>query len=171
MSKEIIAMLVMGGFNLIGLVIVGYGLRDIYRAWRTTTWEKTPGRLVEASIDETIRKSSKSSRRAFEVKTTYEYDVCGRPFQGTNIALSYSSTNEREDHEKLLDTLQAIPSLNVFYDPLRPEKSTLVPGIDGGTFALLALGIMWMAVTVGITGMMLLIQGGDPQLIQSITMG
>lgn len=171
MSKDTIAMLVMGGFNLIGLVIVGYGLRDIYRAWRSNSWEKTGARLIEASIEETVRKNTKSNRHVFEVKATYEYDVCGRPFQGTNIASSYIPTNEREDHEKLLDTLNSIPSLNVYYDPLRPEKCTLVPGFDGGTFSLLALGIMWLAVTVGITGMILLIQGGDPELIQSISMG
>lgn len=171
MSKEIIAMLVMGGFNLIGVVIVGYGLREFFRAWRTTSWEKTAGRLVEATVDETVRKSNKSSRHVFEVKATYEYDVCGRPFQGGNITQSYIATSEREDHDKLLNTLNSIPSLNVYYDPLRPEKCTLVPGIDGGSFSLLALGIMWLAVTVGITGMILLIQGGDPGLIQSISMG
>lgn len=171
MSKEMIAMLVMGGFNLIGLVIVGYGLRDLLRGWQTTSWEQTPGRLVEATIEETQRKSSKSDRQVFQVKATYEYDVCGRPFQGENIALSYLSTSEQADHQTLLNTLKSIPSLNVYYDPLRPEKCTLVPGIDGGTFTLLALGIMWLAVTVGMTGMFFLIQGGDPELIQSISMG
>ncbi|QDU78295.1 hypothetical protein Pan97_53800 [Bremerella volcania] len=171
MSKEIIALLVMGGFNLIGVVIVGYGLRDLYRAWRSSSWEKVSGRLIEASIEETTRKSSKSSRRVYEVKATYEYDVCGRSYQGNRISQSYIPTHERAEHDLLLDTLNSIPSLNVYYDPLHPEKCTLVPGVDGGTFTLLALGIMWLAVTVGITGMILLIQGGDPQLIQSISIG
>ncbi|MEW4563863.1 DUF3592 domain-containing protein [Bremerella sp. JC770] len=171
MSKEIIAMLVMGGFNLIGLLIVGYGLRDIYRAWRSTAWEKTTGRLIDASIEESVRKSSKSNRRVFQVKATYEYDAGGRPLQGTNIAQSYIETSAREDHDQLLETLNSIPSLNVYYDPLRPEKCTLVPGIDGATFTVLALGVMWLAATIGITGMILLIQGGDPELIQSISMG
>lgn len=171
MSKEVIAMLVMGGFNLVGLAIIGYGLRDLYRAWQTRFWEKTSGSLVEASIEETERTNDKSHRRVFEVKTTYAYDVCGRPFQGTTIAPSYIPTSEQDDHENLLNTLKSIPSLNVYYDPLRPEKCTLVPGIDGGTFALLIIGIMWLAVTLGITGMILLIQGGDPDLIQSISMG
>ncbi|PQO31098.1 hypothetical protein C5Y96_12125 [Blastopirellula marina] len=171
MSKEIIAMLVMGGFNLIGLLIVGYGLRDLYRAWQTCSWEKTAGRLIEACIDEKTRTNNKSHRSVFEVKTTYTYDVCGRPFEGTSIAPSYIPTSEQNDHEKLLNTLKSLPSLNVYYDPLRPEKCTLVPGVDGGTFALLTIGIMWLAVTLGITGMIFLIQGGDPDLIQSISMG
>jgi len=171
MSKEIIAILFMVGFNLIGLVIVGYGLRDIYRAWRSNSWEKTMGRLTEATIEETFRKTSKSSRRAYEVKATYEYDAGGMPLQGNNIALSYIETSEREDHEHLLETLKSMPSLNVYYDPVRPEKCTLIPGFDGGTFSTLTLGIMWLAATIGITGMVLLIQGGDPELVQSISMG
>lgn len=171
MTKEIIAMLVMGGFNLIGLVMVGFGLRDIYRAWRTTFWEKTSGSLVDATVEETIRKGSKSSRRVYEIKATYAYDVGGRPYQGDNISHSYYATSDSSEHETLLQTLQSIPRLNVFYDPLKPEHSTLIPGIDQGTFTLLALGAMWLAVTLGITGMILLIQGGDPELIQSITMG
>jgi len=171
MSKETIIMLVMGGFNLLGLVIVGYGLRDIFQAWRSTTWVKTAGRLTEASVEESVRKNSKSSRRVYEVKATYQYDAGGRPLEGTTIAQSYISTSERDDHDKLLHALQSIPSLNVYYDPLRPEKCTLVPGIDGGTFSLVAIGVMWLAVTLGITGMIVLIQGGDPGLIQSISMG
>lgn len=171
MSIDIIAMLVMGVFNLLGILIVGYGLRDVYRAWQTCSWEKTSGRLVEASLEETACTNAKSHRCIYEVKTTYAYDVSGRPFQGKTIAPSYLPTSEQVHHEKLLNTLKSVPSLNVYYDPLRPEKCTLVPGMDGGTFALLTIGIMWLAVTVGITGMIYLIQGGDLDLIQSISMG
>ncbi|MBA2113520.1 DUF3592 domain-containing protein [Bremerella alba] len=171
MLKETIVVLVMGGLNLIGLLIVGYGLRDLINAWRTTAWEKTSGRLTEATIEETVQKSSKAKRRVFEVKATYDYDVGGRPFQGNNITQSYIATSERDEHESLLDALRCIPSLNVYYDPLRPEKSTLIPGIDGGAFSRLAMGTMWLAATVGISGMILLIQGGDPELIRSISMG
>lgn len=171
MTKQIIATLVMGGFNLAGLVIIGFGIRTLVRAWRTTTWQKTTARLLEASVEETVQTSNKRNRLAYEVQVKYEYDAGGRPLNGTTIAHSYMATHQRDQHDQLLETLKSIPHLTVYYDPLEPEKCTLVPGVDGGSFFGLAIGIMWLAVTAGLTGMMLLIQGGDPELIRSISVG
>ncbi|MHC2068868.1 DUF3592 domain-containing protein [Bremerella sp. T1] len=169
--KEIIAALMMGGFNLIGLVIVGFGLRDLYVGWRSRSWEKTSGRLTDAIVEESVQKSSKSRRTVYEVIATYEYDAGGRPQQGNTIAFSYGPTSEREEHRLLQESLKQMPHLTVFYDPLRPEKSTLLPGIDSGMFTLVALGAMWLSVTVGITVMFFLIQGGDPELVRGIAAG
>ncbi len=171
MTKEIIVFTVMGGLNLIGLLIVGCGIRDIFTAWRTLSWEKTSGKLVEVDIEEIKRTHNRRSHLVYEVKATYQYDAGGRPLTGHNITRSYLATDDREEHTRLLQTLKSIPSLTVYYDPLAPEKCTLVPGLDGGTFFSLVVGIMWLAATAGITGMILLIQGGDPELIRSISMG
>ncbi len=171
MSDRTIVILVLGVLNLAGVLIVLRGLWDVYSAWITTHWEKVPGQLTSVTIDETVRKSNKTRRKVYEVKATYQYDVCGRPYQGEKIAPSYIATSDQQDHQDLLDWLNSARSLSVFYNPQHPEQSVLLPGVDRGMFSTIAVGLIWLAVTVGITGMFYLIHGGDPALIQSIAAG
>lgn len=171
MSDQTIVILVLGTLNLFGVLIVLRGLWDVYSAWRTSFWERVPGQILNATIEETIHKNSKSRNKVYEVKTTYQYDVYGRPYQGEKIAPSYIATSDQQDHQNLLDWLNSTGTLSVFYNPNHPEQSVLLPGVDRGMFSTASVGLIWLAVTGGITGMFYLIHGGDPALIQSIAAG
>lgn len=171
MSDQAIAALVLGVLNLIGVLIVLRGLWEVYYGWRTSHWEKVPGQITSAVLEETVRKNNKNSRKLYEVKANYHYDVCGRPYQGETIAPSYVATSNQQEHRDLLDWLNSASSLQVFYNSQNPEQSVLLPGIDRGMFATAMVGIIWLSVTGGITGMFYLIHGGDPALIQSIASG
>ncbi|PQO36600.1 DUF3592 domain-containing protein [Blastopirellula marina] len=171
MSDQTMVILVLGMLNLFGVLIVLRGIWDVYSAWRTSFWERVPGQITSATIEEKVHKNSKSRSKVYEVKTTYQYDVYGRPYQGEKIAPSYIATTDQLDHQNLLDWLNSAGSLSVFYNPNHPEQSVLLPGIDRGMFSTISVGLIWLAVTGGITGMFYLIHGGDPALIQSIVGG
>lgn len=171
MSDQTIVILVLGTLNFVGVLIALRGMWDVYSAWCTSYWERAPGQIVSATIEETIQKNSKSRRKVYQVKTTYEYDVYGRPYQGEKIAPSYIATSDQPDHQNLLDWMNSADTLNVYYNPNYPEQSVLLPGVDRGMFSTASVGLIWLAVTGGITGMYYLIHGGDPAFIQSIAAG
>ena len=156
--------------NAGALAVLLRGFWEVYRAWQTSQWETTPGQIARAEIEETVRKSSKQRRRVYQVKAQYQYDVCGKAYTGETITKSYCESSEREEHQHLLDWLNKAGSVQVFYDPLRPEQSVLVPGIDRGSFSTVAIGVMCLAITAGLTGMYCLVYGDDPSLIQNIVM-
>ena len=168
MTSEVIAAMFLIPLNLVGLAVMGFGLRDVYRGWKTTSFERAPGKLIDAEVKTTVRRNSKSSRTVHQVELTYAYHAGGRPCEGTVVASSYSPTPNRHDHERLLQWLQSTPQFNVFYDPLNPEKCVLVPGVDRGMFSLIALSGLLLSITLGITAIFYLISAGDPVLVQNL---
>lgn len=156
--------------NLGALAVLLRGFWEVYQAWQTTHWKTVPGQLTTAEIEKTEHKSSKNRRQVYQVKAQYQYDVYGKTHVGETIATSYIPSSELEEHQELLDWLNHAGSVQVFYDPLRPQQSVLVPGIDRGSFSMVSIGVLCLAITGGLTGMYCLIYGNDPSLVQNIVM-
>ncbi|GAA4430864.1 DUF3592 domain-containing protein [Bremerella cremea] len=168
MTSDIIAALILVPLNLGALYVLGYGLRDLYRGWQSTRYERAPGKLIQSEVKETVHKNRRSSRTVHQVELKYEYMAGGRPYEGTVIAPSYCPTQDRQDHEDLLEWLKSTPQFTVFYDPVVPERSVLIPGVDLGMLSQIAIGVLLLSITLGIAIGYFLIAAGDPGLVHDL---
>ena len=111
------------------LIVVGVvllvGAGALYYMARTSKrWSQADGRIVSASINETV---GESTSRGYRVFVRYEYDVGGRVLKGDRIQFGDSlfgwhPASSREPYRLGFKPGQAV---TVYYDPAHPERCTL----------------------------------------------
>ncbi|MBI1248811.1 DUF3592 domain-containing protein [bacterium] len=155
-------------FLLIAMACVIYSMRQLITGWRSLKWSSVPGVFVDGRIEKTEHRSKNGNKTFYEVCVAYKYKVAGQTFRGNVITPGYAGTTDLEEETRLLEWLQSTPSFQVFHDPLHPEKSVLVPGIDRGMFTYMLVGVILLLAAIGIGTSNYLLNFGESDLLQSI---
>ncbi len=118
-------------------------LYSLFRQILIKQWPTTIGVLESASLEKWGATERVLSDQEYKVDSLYKYQVSGKWHQGTRVSpwIIIASYNARVLLKKQLKSIQKNEdgTVNVFFNPKRPEKSYLVkPGVFG------------MAITLGI---------------------
>lgn len=159
------AAVLLGVFAAVGLALLAYGLRTAWRAGSAATWPVAEGTLTEAHLDS---RSSGESGTTYEIKVAYRYSVAGREYAGWRLAFGYAGGDDKASQERLLAALKGARALEVRYDPSDPEVAALSYGVHRGIWATIALGAIWLAITVGISLVWGLTSRGEDVLLRNL---
>lgn len=146
--------------------IAAFFLRTALRARReleaSRGWPLVPGQITASRV-KTIKRRS-SSGNAYEVHDTeiaYAYEIAGASFTGERVhaGSSLGLFNPGMSEAKARETVERYPvgaSVQVAYDPTRPERAVLEPGVGSGRIwvmvglaaALFAIALFLVVVAV-----------------------
>lgn len=93
-------------------------------------WPSTKGWIKKSDVYVSRSRSSGSSR-SYEFTVEYAYDVNGTTF--TNNLYSYQVTYNAAHSKGAQELVSKYPegsTVDVYYDPAKPENSVLLPGIN-----------------------------------------
>ncbi|MGB6042603.1 MAG: DUF3592 domain-containing protein [Pirellulales bacterium] len=110
---------------LIGLLITLGIWMGVNQGRAARNWPQVDAAIVNSRIDVI------NSRR-FAPLVAYEYEVDGQKF--TNDRIQHGPTNRTRDKREVERTLAKYPQgavVKAFYNPDRPHRSVLVPGVNG----------------------------------------
>ena len=148
--------LFLGASYLIGTGICFVAVIGIIRGRANRTWSPVQATILSSEI----RKSSSSggnfghgSTITYEPLVTYSYSVQGRTYKGETIAALTSSFSKGEG-DSMRKGLKPLPyrvgeTVPAYVDPLNPERSVLVRGINPAVWIILIAtclflgGITW----------------------------
>ncbi|NKB71589.1 MAG: DUF3592 domain-containing protein [Candidatus Latescibacteria bacterium] len=149
-----------GFFALVALVIAGAGLyflwwnlQRLYWTLHISHWHFTVGTVTESKVD--IDDGSDSYR--YSPAVTYTYQVDGHHYTGDRIHFATSGLTSPRQAQQQTAPYPKGARVKVYYQPSRPERAVLEPGLNaqfiapfflGSTFA--ALGILVALVAVGL---------------------
>lgn len=134
---------------LAGIITLWWGLETLRTGRASLEWPSVRGELIAGRV----RARSADGHRFYEVSVTYQYQVGGRVYQASRVALLSQQTRERTEAEAALEHMRSLPWLYVYYDPARPERALLQPGtseavpvaaIAGGACAIAVCGWILM---------------------------
>jgi hypothetical protein len=151
-------------FFLVGLGMLGAGLRSLYRGRQALSWPTTEGRILESSVQE----DSGGESTTWQVKVRYSYSVGGTEFEGKRVAFGYSGSSTYEEHEGIYRKLQPSARVRVRYEPGNPGNSVLAAGFNRSTFLLLAFAVTWLLFTTGFTVLWTSSSGQDTRILEQI---
>jgi len=128
-------------FGIICLVTAPFALwvsvQNFLRARASTAWPSVPATVVEASIEEDIRRRDK---RMFSVRVSYSYTVGAQSFTSRRLYINELSSGMREWAQLELGELTPNLVTPAFYDPAKPDFAILRPGLFVRDYVMLLLG-------------------------------
>ena len=110
-----------GPIVLLGsLILLSYSTVDLLQAISSAKWPKAPGRILTSQI---------VTWRFYHPSITYVYTVGNTNYTGNTYRLGDTFYWKRQKAETAVQTYAPGSTVFVSFDPSRPERSVLEPGV------------------------------------------
>ena len=120
------------GFFAFFIALVSFAIaQSVLNGKRSLSWPKTSGTVVESRLDGT-RAENTSPR------ITYSYTVQEQQYSSSVISFT-EKTTVKSEAQKIIDRYPEGSTVEVYYNPLKPQKSTLQPGVPSASIGFLAI--------------------------------
>jgi hypothetical protein len=140
-------------FAAIGGGLALWGWTILQNARASASWPKVSGRVTDAFVNHS---QDAEGGNSYSPEVSYTYVVDERPFQGSRIKfgeLSYSSRNRAQE---IVNRYPVGQPVAVYHDPDRPERAVLEPGVSGGSYLVLGIGLLFVTLAFIIAPLILL---------------
>ena len=119
-------------FIVLGLGASAWGGLIISRSRKSLNWPKTQGTIVESE--------TKSSHDDLLPNIGFRYKVDGQEFKN-RLAFPADVTPTQEFSQSYTEKYPLNKTVEVYFNPLQPQQSTLEPGLAQGDWLVLAMGL------------------------------
>ena len=136
----------------VGLVLFAYGVRDMAKAWRCSSWPVVKGRVMDAGLSE-IDKGIGGVDVRFAPDIKYEYKFKGMmkfsntigyfPPSALGLSDSYYAGNE-DQALRFISRYPVDSTVSVYVNPDNPSESVLDPRVKLPVLIPLILGALCM---------------------------
>lgn len=125
-------------FVLVGIALLGFGLRDAFRGWQSARWPVTSGKIVSSSVEE----HSDSDGHSYAAKILYQFRVEPQGYTGDKVVFGAVSGGHAGAYA-LAGRYPEGKQVEVHYHPENPELCVLEPGLRAAAFALPGVGLVF----------------------------
>ncbi|MEM9494947.1 MAG: DUF3592 domain-containing protein [Pseudomonadota bacterium] len=151
-------------FLVIGLAILGFGLRSLHLSNEASSWPTIPGRIISSDFDV----NSDSDGTTYRARVKYVYTPMNAELTGERIAFGYSGSSGEKFHRAIHDALPVGAQVAVRYDMANPEQSVLSFGANRSIMFLLLFGAVWTTFTVGMAAMFWFSERGGNKILENM---
>jgi len=123
-------------------------MRTLLRA--PQSWPKTIGTIIESGINPHWEGGGGRYRYIVSPNVIYEYDVAGKRYTGSQLALVQWDTASADFARTKAEKYSVGQKVDVYYDPRKPASATLRVGDPTG--GKLPIGIIISGTALAITG-------------------
>ena len=150
--------LVASGFLLVGVISAGFLLVNIRRALASQRWPTVSGELESDALRRVVYRGVDSNgtsdqASALLVDFRYRYTVHGKEHQGSRVSFSDGINKTTGALKQLQKRFRNKPMIRVYYNPVDPADSVLVPGVSIYNFTPLITSGLFLAVGVFLLNM------------------
>jgi hypothetical protein len=137
----------MGLFLLIGLGLSFWGWTILQNARASASWPIAEGRVTNSEVNHTTDAEGGDS---YSPEITYTYAVNDTNHNNSTIKFGENSYSSRKKAEEILSNYPVGKNVTVYYDPEKPDRSVLEPGVSAGSFIVLGIGVFFILITLAI---------------------
>ena len=169
-------------FGCVGFWFFGKGIWNVAMGYVSRNWQPATGKIVSSNVgtNPDPRKSRSGEiisegQFNYNVEVEYEYYAVGANRKGSRVLFAETSSKNLRQIQSIVQRYQTGKTITVYFDPSKPERSVLEPGIKpsnlviiitGGLFGLIGGGIAWGGV-FGFDGMFNLV--GQRNIFRIVT--
>ncbi len=134
-------------FMAIGAALTIWGVFIVQNARASANWPGTPGQITESAIDVTTDAESDPS---YSPQVAYTYQVNGTFYEGYRIKFGENTYSSEREALEILGMYPVGQTVMVYYDPADPDNTVLEPGVSGGSYIVLSVGVIFVVVSLAI---------------------
>lgn len=129
---------------LLGSLLLWLGLRNRKRVQASMSWPCVEGRVVSATITESINRGDEDSpdTTSYSAALVYEYAVAGQSYRGNRISFQDQSFSSYNKASAVLGGFPVGGAVHVFHDPQKPANCVLERKAHSNNFLLIVGAIM-----------------------------
>lgn len=124
--------------------MIALGIFGLIRGAASRHWTKVSGRVSKVAIECHTRYGAKDK---YAARVDYEYVVDGRLRRDS---LGFPSNGHRASAAREACDYSDGQRIDVFFDPLRPDRNTLKPGLDYAWLTPVIMGCVFVGVSVAL---------------------
>lgn len=135
-------------FMLAGILFIVIGSKNIYQAYKSSSWPSVQGRIISSEIkshSRTYRDTTTNREKnetVYDAHINYGYVINGITYSNDDVKIGgIIQTNTTIWARKLLDKYPQGKVVNVYYNPEDPSQSVLEKGLQLSTWSFSALGL------------------------------
>ena len=132
-------------FLLVGAGVSYYGWTILRSARASASWPSVTGQVTRAYVDYSTDAEGADS---YQPVLVYAYTVADQTFGGSRIKFGENSYGSERPARAIVDRYPAGTRVAVYYDPADPERSVLEPGVSGGSYLVLGIGLLFVLLAV-----------------------
>ena len=127
-------------FLFAGVVTLGIGFASTLEAWHSRSWPTVEGLVTLSQVDSYLSESDSGTTQMYHAQVNFTYTVGGRTYFSDLVNLGDYSTSVQANAEKVAARYPAGATVQVYYDPGKPETAVLEPGPTAGLLIPLFVG-------------------------------
>jgi len=135
----IIAVLFIGGFVVMPLIIGGFAFNSVFKWWDARDWRAVPATVLEADLD--VRRDSDGA--TYRVKARYRYRFEGQTLESERVDFHSGADNIGDYHQRMYRRLDAARqsggTVTAWVDPRDPARAVLHRDLRWGLFGVMLL--------------------------------
>jgi hypothetical protein len=132
-------------FLLVGGGLSWWGWNILQDARASTTWPTVAGQVIRSEVTESTDAEGGDS---YSPEVTYTYQVNQLSYENSTIKFGENSYDSRRRAEEIAAQYPVGERVNVSYDPAAPDRSVLEPGVSGGSYIVLSIGVVFVVISL-----------------------
>lgn len=135
----------MGIFLLIGVGLTFWGWTILQNARASASWPTADGKVTKSEV---TRSTDAEGSDSYSPEVTYTYSVNNTGFSNDTIKFGENSYGSRNKANGIAAGYPIGKSVTVYYDPEKPERSVLEPGVSAGSYIVIGIGVFFILLTL-----------------------
>ena len=136
---------IMGVFLLIGGGLSVWGWTILQNARASATWPTAEGVITASEVTESRDGEGHDS---YSPEVAYQYTAGNQEHESYTIKFGENSYDNRGRAEAIAATYPVGQPVTVYYDPEEPGRSVLEPGVSGGSYIVLGVGLLFVVLSL-----------------------
>jgi len=138
----------MGIFLLVGLGLTYWGWIILQNARASASWPAAEGKITISGVSHSTDSDGADS---YSPEITYTYTVNNVSQTNKTIKFGENSYSSRKKAEGIANSYPVGKNVTVYYDPEKPARSVLEPGVSAGSYIVIGIGVFFILLTLIIT--------------------
>ncbi|MFZ0548264.1 MAG: DUF3592 domain-containing protein [Candidatus Promineifilaceae bacterium] len=132
-------------FGLIGAGLSYWGWTILQDAKASASWPTASGLVTSSEVSHSTDSDGNDS---YSPEVDYQYQVDGQSIVNSQIKFGENSYGNRRKAEEIAGNYPVGQQVTVYYDPERPDKAVLEPGVTAGSYIVLGIGVFFILVSL-----------------------
>lgn len=130
-------------FFLVGAGLTWWGWTIVRNARASASWPTVQGMITETDLEF----STDEDGDTWTPRVAYTYLVNGISYENFTIKFGETSYGSESTAREVLVRYPVGQAVTVYYDPADPDRAVLEPGVSGGSYIVISIGLIFLVVS------------------------